>query len=158
MNTKNLEGRLIGFRLDGDYYNCQVDVKLTLGTSLTKNPTCKPNPTGGSLSVPWETSNVDSKNWSGTGSAQSFLDSITGYKNNNDLIQKFITGDLQIDVEILTAADLTSTEGYDHDFIFEGEAILSGITLNGPAAGGSTYDITLTGNGAPTFTLIPSTT
>lgn len=156
-NTQNLEGRLIGFTLDGDYYNCQTDVKLTLGASLTKNPLCKPNPTD-TTSVKWETSNVDSKNWSATGSAQTFLDSITGTKNNNDLIKKFVTGSLIVEVQILTSAALTTTEGYDHDFIFEGSAILSGITLNGPSTGGSTYDITLTGNGAPTFTLIPSTT
>lgn len=156
-NTQNLEGRLVGFTIDGAYYNCQTDVKLTLGTSLTKNPVCKPNPNG-TVSVSWETSNVDSKNWSATGSAQSFLDSITGTKNNNDLIQKFIQGNLQVDVQILTSAALTDNENYTHDFIFDGSAILSGITLNGPSTGASTYDVTFTGNGAPTFTLIPSTT
>lgn len=158
MNTQNLEGRLIGVTINGNYYNCQTAGDLTLGTSLTKNPVCKPNPTNGSLSIAWETSNVDSKNWQITFSAQSFLDSITGYKNNNDLLQYFITGNLIVDVQFLTSANLTDAENYQHDFIFEGSGLLSTIKVNAPSQGGSTYDVTITGNGTPTFTLIPSTT
>lgn len=157
MNTQNLEGRLIGITIDGNYYNCQTAGDLTLGTSLTKNPICKPNPNGG-LSIAWETSNVDSKNWQITFSAQAFLDSIVGYKNNNDLIELFINGNLQVDVEFLTSANLTDEENYEHDFLFEGPGLLGTVKLNAPAQGGSTYDVTITGNGAPTFTLIPSTT
>lgn len=157
MNTQNLEGRLIGVTIGGNFYNCQTTGDLTLGTSLTKNPICKPNPNG-SLGIAWETSNVDSKNWQITFSAQSFLDSIEGYKNNNDLIEAFVNGTLQVDVEFLTSANLTDEENYEHDFLFEGPGILGTIKLNAPAQGGSTYDVTITGNGAPTFTLIPSTT
>lgn len=157
MNTKNLEGRLIGITINGDYYNCQTTADLTLGTSLTKNPVCKPSPTG-SLSVPWETSNIDSQNWAITFSAQSFLDSISGTKNNNDLLELIISGNLNVDVEFLTSDALTTEEGYDHDFIFEGPGILATVKVNAPGTGGSTYDVTITGNGAPTFTLIPSTT
>lgn len=156
-NTTNITGNLIGIKIDGQYYNCQTALDLTFGTSLTKNPICKPNP-GATSAIPWETSNPDSKNWQSTFSAQSFLDSITGFKNNNDLIQKFITGSLQVEVSILTNETLTASESYDHDFLFEGSAILSTVKLNAPASGGSTYDVTLTGNGEPTFTLIPSTT
>jgi|ERR1700744_170197 len=160
MNTQNLEGRLIGVTIDGNYYNCQTAGDLTLGTSLTKNPICKPNPTSGAgaLAIAWESSNVDSKNWQITFSAQSFLDSITGYKNNNDLIAAFVTGTLLVDVQFLTSAALTDTENYEHDFLFEGQGILGTVKLNAPAQGGSTYDVTITGNGMPTFTLIPSTT
>lgn len=157
MNTQNLEGRLIGVTIGGNYYNCQTTADLTLGTSLTKNPICKPNPNG-SVSIAWETSTVDSKNWQITFSAQSFLDSIIGYKNNNDLLELFIAGDLQVDVEFLTSANLTDTENYDHDFVFEGSGLLTTVKVNAPAQGGSTYDVTITGNGTPTFTLIPSTT
>lgn len=156
-NTTNLPGRLIGITLDGDYYNCQTAADLTLGTSVTKNPICKPNPSG-TASIGWETSNPDSKNWQLTFSAQSFLDSITGTKNNNDLLTKFITGDLQVEAQFLTSSDLTSEENYDHDFLFEGAGLLTTIKVNAPATGGSTYDVTITGNGEPTFTLIPSTT
>lgn len=156
-NTQNLEGRLIGVKIDGNFYNCQTAGDLTLGTSLTKNPICKPNPSG-TISVAWETSNVDSKNWQITFSAQSFLDSITGYKNNNDLITSFVNGNLQVEAQFLTSANLTDTENYEHDFLFEGAGILGTIKLNAPAQGGSTYDVTITGNGEPTFTLIPSTT
>lgn len=156
-NTKNIAGNLIGIKIDGDYYNCQTALDLTLGSSLTKNPICKPNP-GATSAISWETSNVDSKNWTATFSAQSFLDSIVGFKNNNDLMQKFIAGDLHVEVSILTNDSITEAEGYDHDFLFEGSAILSTVKLNAPAVGGSTWDVTLTGNGEPTFTLIPSTT
>lgn len=156
-NTTNLPGRLIGITLDGNYYNCQTAADLTLGTSLTKNPICKPTPSG-TATISWETSNVDSKNWAITFSAQSFLDSITGTKNNNDLLTKFVTGDLQVEAQFLTSAALTSDENYDHDFLFEGPGLLATVKVNAPATGGSTYDVTITGNGQPTFTLIPSTT
>lgn len=157
MNTTSLPGRLIGITLDGNYYNCQTALDLTFGTSVTKNPVCKPNPTG-TTTIPWETSNVDSKNWQSTFSAQSFLDSITGTKNNNDLIAAFVAGNLQVEVQVLTSSNLTAEAGFDHDFIFEGTALLTTVKLNAATAGGSTYDVTLTGNGEPTFTLIPSTT
>lgn len=157
MNTQNLAGRLIGVKIDGNYYNCQTSGDLTLGSSLTKNPVCKPVP-GGTASIAWETSNVDSKNWQISFSAQSFLDSITGYKNNNDLITAFVNGNLQVQAQFLTSAILTDAENYVHDFLFEGHGILGSIKLNAPAQGGSTYDVTITGSGDPTFTLIPSTT
>lgn len=156
-NTQNLEGRLIGITIDGNYYNCQTNADLTLGTSLTKNPVCKPSPTGGST-IAWDTSNIDSRNWVITFSAQSFLDSITGTKNNNDLLSAFILGNLSVEAQFLTSDALAAAEGYDHNFIFEGVGILSTIKVNAPAQGGSTYDVTITGNSAPSFTLIPSTT
>lgn len=156
MNTQNLEGRLIGIRINGSYYNCQTAGDLTLGASLTKNPICKPLPNGNSAIV-WETSTVDSKNWQITFSGQSFLDSLTGYKNNNDLISFFVNSNLQVTVDFMTSAVLTDSEGYDNDFLFEGQGILSGLKLNAPAAGGSTYDVTIIGNGTPTFTLIVPT-
>lgn len=156
-NTTNLPGRLIGITIDGAYYNCQTNADLTLGTSVTKNPICKPNPTG-NATIGWETSTVDAKNWVITFSAQSFLDSISGTKNNNDLLTKFITGDLQVEMQFLTSAILTTDEGFDHDFLFEGDGLLTTVKVNAPTTGGSTYDVTITGNGEPTFTLIPSTT
>lgn len=156
-NTTNLPGRLIGITLDGSYYNCQTTADLTLGTSLTKNPICKPNPSG-TTSISWETSNVDSKNWQLTFSAQSFLDSITGTKNNNDLLTKFITGNLKVEAQFLTSAALTTEENFDHDFLFEGAGLLTTIKVNAPSTGGSTYDVTITGSGDPTFILIPATT
>lgn len=157
MNTSPVQGRLIGVKLNGNYYNCQTDAKLTFGTSVTKNPICKPNPDG-TTSITWETSTVDSKNWQITFSAQSFLDSITGTKNNNDLIKDFVGGDLQVDAQFLTSENLTDIEGFEHDFLFDGPGLLSGLTLNAPSAGASTYDVTITGNGEPTFNLIPPTT
>lgn len=157
MNTSSVEGRLIGVKVAGSYYRCQTDAKLTLGTSVTQNDTCKPDPSG-SISIDWETSTVDSKNWNMTFSAQAFLDSLEGYNDNSDLIELFITGDLQVEADFLTATALTETEGYSHDFIFTGPGLLSGITVNAPAKGSSTYDVTITGNGAPTYTKITKTT
>lgn len=156
-NTTNLPGRLIGITLNGNYYNCQTAADLTLGTSLTKNPICKPNPAG-TMTIAWESSNVDSKNWVITFSAQTFLDSVAGTKNNNDLLTAFIAGDLVVDAQFLTSAALTTDENYDHDFLFEGSGLLTTIKVNAPSTGGSTYDVTITGNGTPVFTLIPSTT
>lgn len=156
-NTTSLPGRLIGITLGGNYYNCQTAGDLTLGTSLTKNPICKPNPTG-TTSISWETSNVDAKNWVITFSAQAFLDSIEGTKNNNDLLTMFITSDLIVEAQFLTSANLTHEENYDHDFLFEGSGLLTTVKVNAPTTGGATYDVTITGSGEPTFTLIPSTT
>lgn len=157
MNTQNLEGRLIGVTIGGNYYNCQTTADLTLGTSLTKNPVCKPSPTG-TNSIPWETSNIDSQNWAITFSAQTFLDSIEGTKNNNDLLELIVAGNLIAEVQFLTSSTLTEAENYDHDFLFEGSGILATVKVNAPGTGGSSYDVTITGNGQPTFTLVPSTT
>jgi hypothetical protein len=157
MNTQTLEARLIGVEIAGSYQNCQTTCDLTVGTSVTKNPVCKPNPTG-SLAIPWETSTVDSLNWSMTMSANTFLDSLDGVKNQSDLLALMIAGNLNVDVDFLTSAPLTESEGYGNDFLYSGPAILATIKVNAPASGPSTYDVTLTGNGPLAGGLVPKTT
>lgn len=157
MNTSSLPGNLIGVKIAGQYYNCQTQCDLTITTNITKNPACKPNP-GAASTLGWDTNNADSQSWGATFSAQSFLDSITGFKNNNDLMKLLVAGNVYGDVIILTNDVATTALAYDHDFMFEGNGIIASFKLNGPSAGASTYDVSITGNGAPTFTLIPSTT
>ena len=150
-NTKSLPGNLIGVKIGGNYYNCQTACDLTITTNITKNAICKPNP-GATSALGWDTNNADSLSWAATFSAQAFLDSIAGFKNNNDLMAQLVAGNVYADVIILTNDAATTSLNFDHDFMFEGNGIISSMKLNGPGSGASTYDVNITGNGAPTFT------
>jgi hypothetical protein len=157
MNTQSVEARLIGVEIGGTYQNCQTTCDLTVGTSVTKNPVCKPNPTG-SLAIPWESSTVDSLNWAITMSANVFLDSLEGVNNQADLLALMIAGNLNVTADFLTSAPLTLLEDYGHDFLYSGAAILATMKVNATASGPATYDVTITGNGPLTGGLVPKTT
>lgn len=149
-----MPGKLLALTIGGRKLRCQTTGTLTLGTSLTQDDPCKPDDTSpGSVAGEWETSTVDSRNWKISVDAAAFLDDLR--ENEWDLTTQFVTGDLDVDVEFLT------TPG-DHDFpedvIFSGPGLIDTLTINAPAKGNGTYTISITGNGAPTFTRIPVTT
>lgn len=149
-----LPGKLLAVTINGRKLRCQTNGTLTLGTSLTQDDPCKPDDVStGTVAGQWETSTVNSRNWKIAIDAASFLDDLR--LNQMDLIELFVGGDLEVDVEFLT------TPG-DHDFpedvIFSGSGLIDSLTLNAAAAGNSNYNVSITGNGAPAFSRIPVST
>lgn len=149
-----MPGKLLALTIGGRKLRCQTNGTLTLGTSLTQDDPCKPDDVSpGSADAEWETSTADSRNWKISVDAASFLDDLR--ENGFDLIEQFVSGSLAVEAEFLT------TPG-DHDFpedvVFSGSGLMDTLTLNAPAKGNSTYTVSITGNGAPTFTRIPVTT
>lgn len=149
-----MPGKLLALTIGGQKIRCQTTGTLTLGTSLTQDDPCKPDDVdAGTVEGEWETSSIDSRNWKISVDFASFLDDLR--ENQFDLVTTFVGGDLNVEVEFLT------TPG-DHDFpedvIFAGPGIIDTLTLNAPAKGNGTNTISITGNGAPTFTRIPVST
>lgn len=149
-----MPGKLLALTIGGRKLRCQTNGTLTLGTSLTQDDPCKPDDVSpGSTDGEWETSSLDSRNWKISVDATSFLDDLR--ENGFDLIDQFISGSLDVDAEFLTTP---GEHDFPEDVIFSGPGILDTLTLNAPAKGNSTYTVSITGNGAPTFTRIPVTT
>lgn len=156
--TNVLEGKLTGVWLDGVYYRCQTDAQLQLTASTTENDTCKPDQTEGDtdVGIQWITRTVDSKDWQITFSAKSFLDSLGA--NQASLAQFFINdATLEVEAEFATNANFAS-HSHPVDHFYTGTGLLTGLTINGPESGDSTYDVTIDGNGPLVFESVPHTT
>lgn len=160
--TNVLEGKLTGVWLDIgnglEYFRCQTNAQLQLTAATTTNDPCKPDQTTDSpnVGVSWLTRTVDSKDWQITFSAKSFLDSLG--TNQSALAQFFISSNnLQVEAEFATNANFTSHSHPVDDF-YTGSGLLTGLTINGPESGDSTYDVTIDGNGPLTFEQVPHTT
>lgn len=162
--TNVLEGKLTGVWLDIgnglEYFRCQTDAQLQLTASTTENDACKPDQTVGAsasgLGISWVTRTVDSKDWQITFSAKAFLDSLGA--NQASLAQFFInSATLEVEAEFATNAN-TGSHSHPVDHFYTGTGLLTGLTLNGPESGDSTYDVTIDGNGPLTFEEVPHTT
>lgn len=149
-----LPGKLLAVTIGGRKLRCQTSGTLTLGTSLTQDDPCKPDDVStGSIEGEWETSSLNSRNWKIAVDASSFLDDLR--LNELDLIELFVGGELEVDVEFLTTP---GDHAFPEDMIFSGSGLIDTLTLNAPAAGNSTYNVSITGNGAPAFTRVPVVT
>lgn len=152
--ANSLAGKIIGVELNGTYYKCQTDATLNLIANLTEDEACKPDPgtpSGGGIG--WVTRTVDSKDWNITFSAKAFADDLQA--NNSEISTFFIDSDLSVEVDFQTNV----TENNDaYNFVYNGDGIMSSLTLNAPTDGASTYDVEIQGNGPLTYTTIPVTT
>jgi hypothetical protein len=160
--TNVLEGKLTGVWLDIgnglEYFRCQTDAQLQLTASTTENDACKPDQTSGAENVglTWVTRTVDSKDWQITFSAKAFLDSLGA--NQFALIEFFISSPtLEVEAEFATNAN-TGAHSHPVDNFYTGTGLLTGVTLNGPQSGDSTYDATIDGNGPLVPESVPHTT
>lgn len=144
-----LPGKLLGVTLDGVYYKCQTNADLTFSAAVTANDTCKPDQGVGAAPIQWVTNTVDSKQWVITFSAKAFADGLGA--SGNQLSRFFIESDLVVTAHFMTNPD--QGEGViSDDVLYEGSGLLTGLKLNAPEKGASTYDATITGNGPMTIT------
>lgn len=149
-----LQGSLQAVTINGNRVQCEIDATLNVTTNTTETDPCKPLSTDAYKAARWVDTSVDSKAWTIDFSAKAFADAVE--INNLDILDLLVNGDNVVQVEFNT----TQTTDYDFDEVatFSGEGILSDFSWNNPSAGESTYDVTITGKGAPTFTRTPITT
>lgn len=149
-----LQGSLLAVTLNGTRIQCEIDSTLNVTTNTTETDPCKPASTEAYKAAKWTDASVDSKTWSLDFSAKAFADAVE--MNNADILELMVSGDPIVQIEFST----TQTTDFDFDEIltFSGEGILSDFTWNNPSTGESTYDVTVTGKGAPTFTRVSVTT
>lgn len=146
-----VQGKLIYIKVGTKEISCQTDLTLNLTANTTEQDPCKPA-AGESLSAAeWVNLTVSSRQWDASVSAQTLVDNITTFNNIADLIDMFVSGTLKTEVAIQTNS--TSAD-YDQPstFVFTGQAIMTGLTLNATGDAVSTGDVTFNGTGAPTFT------
>lgn len=150
-----LPGKLLGVTLDGVYYKCQTTADLTLTAAVTEDDTCKPDQGSDVDPIGWITRTVDSKDWAITFSAKSFADGLGA--SGNQLSRFFIESDLVVLAHFMTNPDAGDGTISD-DVLYEGSGLLTGLKINAPEKGSSTYDATITGNGPLTITETNRTT
>lgn len=150
-----LPGKLLGVTVNGVYYRCQTTADLTLTAATTDDDTCKPDQGAGSIPIGWITRTVDSKDWAITFSAKAFADGLGA--SGNALSKLFINGDLTCTAHFMTNP-LQGNGQISTDVLYEGSGLLTGLKLNAPEKGSSTYDATITGNGPLTITETNRTT
>lgn len=144
-----LPGKLLGVTLDGVYYKCQTNADLSFSAAVTADDTCKPDQGVGAAPIQWVTNTVDNKSWVITFSAKAFADGLGA--SGNQLSRFFITSDLAVTAHFMTNPSLGEGVISD-DVLYEGSGLLTGLKLNAPEKGASTYDATITGNGPMTIT------
>lgn len=146
----SIGGKLLAVTVNGVRIRCQTDATLTLTTNMTDDDPCKPDDNTPAAEASYVTRTVDSRDWTLSVSAKSFLDNIE--MNQSDLSELFIQGNLDAEVEFLSTP---GQHNYPEDVVYSGSAIISSITINAPASGASTHDTEFSGNGPMSITRIP---
>lgn len=147
-----LRGNQVQVQINDEWVACQLDAVVTIGQTTSTEDACKPDPDTPEIGgAGWEDVNVDSKNWTVTLSAKAFADELK--LNNVELNELIIDGDGTLDVKVSTV----QTADYSHPLLLEwaGTVVITELVNNFPSAGSATYDVTLQGQGKPTFTKTP---
>lgn len=147
-----VQGKLLYMTVDGNEINCQTDLTLNMTANTTDEEACKPLSTETTDASLWITRTVASKEWDASVSAKTIISAVTANNTNiATLAGLFITGTNQVEVAIQVNSGHDDF-GEPQTFVFTGNAIMNGFTLNAPIEGDSTGDVTFVSNGAPTWT------
>lgn len=151
--AKVIPGKLLLATLNGVETNCQQDATLTINYNVTQEEPCKPSSSETYKGFSWQTSVTDSASWS---LAFSIKSTDLNSANQNTILANLISNGNQA----LVTFETSDATGVDlaYSSIFTGDGLISDFTWNAPQAGESTVDITVTGNGAPSFIVVPITT
>lgn len=143
-----LQGGVIGVTINGNEIQCEIDATLNITINTTETDPCKPLAAEPYKSSRWVDTSVDSKGWNVTFSAKAFADAVE--MNNLDIVDLLVSGDPIVQIQFYTKQH--PDYDYDEIAVFAGEGVMNDFTWNAPGTGESTYDVTVTGKGAPTFT------
>lgn len=135
-------GNVIRVSVGDTEIDCQLDATFTSTTELTANPPCK----GGARA---QTQTVSSTSWTITFNGKTLLQQ-AGYHQ----IQLLEAQKLGQTVEVAFASK-PGEHSADTNFLIEGNAYISEISIEAPAEGESTYSATFTGDGEWTLTETP---
>ena len=150
MANKVIPGKLLLVRMGDDFFNCQQDASLSITYNLTQEDPCKPDPSEPYKGFSWQTSTTDSATWE-----ISFTLKATdaNANNQNSLLNQLVNTGNSVEISFETS-DASGT-GLEFASVFEGDGLISSFTWNAPANGESTVDVTVTGNGDPSFATVP---
>lgn len=151
--SKVIPGKLLLATAGGTAFDCQQDATLTITYNLTQEEPCKPAPTEPYKGFSWQTSTTDSASWEITFTLKA---TDANANNQNSILNTLINTGNKMSITFETSP--ASGTGLAYASIFEGDGLISSFTWNAPSSGESTVDITVTGNGAPTFETVPTTT
>lgn len=150
MANKVIPGKLLLVKMGDDFFNCQQDASLSITYNLTQEDPCKPDPSELYKGFSWQTSTTDSATWE-----ISFTLKATdaNANNQNSLLNQLVNTGNSVEISFETS----DASGTDLEFasVFEGDGLISSFTWNAPANGESTVDVTVTGNGDPSFATVP---
>lgn len=150
-----LQGKLIGVKINGSYIRCQTDATLSITQDVTDNDPCKPTEEEATNGASWAGHTAGTKSWTISVTAKTFADVAAGTLDNSDIAALMITGDNSVEVTFQTIR--TTDYAFASVFLYEGTGTLTSFTHNAPVDGDSTYDLEITGNGALTFEETPVT-
>ena len=150
-----LQGKLIGVKINDTYIRCQTDATLTITQDVTDDDPCKPTEADTTNGASWVSHTAGTKSWTVSVTAKAFADVAAGLIDNSDIAGLMITGDNSVEVTFQTIK--TSDYSFASVFLYEGTGTLTSFTHNAPVDGASTYDLEITGNGALTYTETPVT-
>ena len=150
MANKVIPGKLLLVKMGDDFFNCQQDASLSITYNLTQEDPCKPDPSESYKGFSWQTSTTDSATWE-----ISFTLKATdaNASNQNSLLNQLVNTGNSVEISFETS-DASGT-GLEFASVFEGDGLISSFTWNAPANGESTVDVTVTGNGDPSFSTVP---
>lgn len=150
MANKVIPGKLLLVKMGDDFFNCQQDASLAITYNLTQEDPCKPDPSESYKGFSWQTSTTDSATWE-----ISFTLKATdaNANNQNSLLNQLVNTGNSVEISFETS-DASGT-GLEFASVFEGDGLISSFTWNAPANGESTVDVTVTGNGDPSFSTVP---
>lgn len=148
----SLQGKLVKLEVGGKEFECELDMTLNFTANTSEEVACKPI-SGASAGDLWVDQNIVSKTWDATVSAKTTVDSLLVYTGIDKLMDTFVNGSNVVTVTVETNS---TSDDYDQPqtFLFTGQAIMTGLTLNSPQDGAATGDITFTGKGKPTYTQV----
>lgn len=149
-----LQGSLQAVIIGGNRIQCELESTLNITTNTTENDPCKPLSTDAYKAARWVDTTVDTKSWSLDVNAKAFLDAVE--INQLDILEILVETDGVVEVEFNT----TETTDFDFDQVasFSGTGIITDFSWANPSTGESTYDITISGKGKPSFIRTPVTT
>jgi len=152
-NSKTIPGQLIVVSIGDNALDCQQDSTLNISYNITEDTPCKPDPTEVYTGFSWQTSTTNSATWS-----ISFTLNATdaNANNQNSILDQLINTSNAVSIAFETSQ--ASGTGLAFSSIFEGDGLITDFSWNAPSEGVSTVDVTVQGNGEPTFSVVPVTT
>lgn len=150
MANKVIPGKLILVKIGENFPACQQDTTLSITYNVTQEEPCKPDPSESYKGFSWQTGTTDSANWEISFTLKA-TDANTN--NQNSLLNQLINTGNEVEIAFETS-DAQDT-GLEYASVFEGSGLISSFTWNAPSNGESTVDVTVTGNGDPSFSAIP---
>lgn len=151
--AQGIAGKLLRVKFDDKYIKCQLDATVNFITNTTEDDPCKPDGNTVEDTARWIEREVETQDLNITVNHRSFLDAVGAELTQSDIIDLIVGGNLYGVAEVLTTP---GQHNNDEDVILEVPVVITDFSWNLPASGKANSDLTLSGNGKPTYDRIPA--